>query len=259
MKRRAFIAAVGGAAATWPLAARAQQSAVPVIGFLESRSLDAVADRLRAFHRGLKDNGYVDGDNVTIVYRWAENQPDRLPELAADLARRRVTVIAIGGGLPAVFAAQAATMTIPLVATFAEDPVRRGLVASLARPGGNLTGINFLSAELAAKQLELLRELVPRAARVAVLVNPASSTFESLRRDAQAASRAMGLQIRLFHASSSQEIDTAFATFAREPHDALFVGIDAFLAGRRVQLVQLAAHHRVPAIYPGREFPESAG
>ncbi len=258
MNRRAFITVLGGAAA-WPLAARAQQPAVPVIGFLESRSLDAVADRVRAFHRGLREHGYVDGDNVAIVYRWAENQPARLPDLATELVRRRVAAIALGGGHPVVFATQAATTTIPIIAIFADDPVRHGLVTSLARPGGNLTGVNFLSAELAAKQLEPLRELVPGAARVAVLVNPVSATDESLMRDADAAARAMGMQAQIFRASTSGEIDAAFATFARERPDAVFVATNAFLAGRRVQLVQLAAHHRVPAIYQGREFPEIGG
>ncbi|MFL5097510.1 MAG: ABC transporter substrate-binding protein [Xanthobacteraceae bacterium] len=259
MMRREFILALGGAAVAWPLSVRAQQAAMPVIGFLESRSLDAVMDRLRGFHSGLKDNGYVEGDNVTIIYRWAENQADRLPELAADLVRRRVAVIALGGGLQVVFAATTATATIPIVTTFAEDPVRIGVVASLARPGGNVTGINFLNAELVTKQLELLRELVPPAARVAVLVNPANATSQSIVRDAEAAVRAMGLQIQILRAGTSGEIDAAFATFARERPDALFVGIDAFLAGRRVQLVQWAAHHRVPAVYAAREFTEIGG
>jgi len=260
LRRREFITLAGGAAVAWPLAARAQQPAVPAIGLLDSRSPDALADRLRGFRQGLKDTGYVEGDNITIVYRWAENQFDRLPELAAELVRRRVAVIVATAGPAVAFAAKAATTTIPIVFAVAEDPVRLGLVTSLARPGGNLTGINFLTAELVTKQLELLRELVPRAARVAVFVNPANVTYvESTIRDAEAAARAMGLQLRFLRASTSREIDTAFATLARERPDALFVGNDAFFNSRRVQLVQLAAHDRVPAIYTGREYSEIGG
>ena len=218
-----------GAAAAWPLAARAQQPAMPVIGFLDSRSPDALTDRLRGFRQGLKDTGYVEGENVTIDYRWAENQFDRLPVLAAELVRRQVAVIVASGGPAATFAAKAATTTIPIVFIAAEDPVRLGLVASLARPGGNLTGINFFNRELAAKRLELLRELVPAATRVAVLVNPANATItESTLRDVELAARAMGLQIQVVRASTSREIDAAFATFVRERPDALFVGGDPF-------------------------------
>jgi putative ABC transport system substrate-binding protein len=231
-----------------------------VIGFLDSRSPGALVDRLRAVRLGLKDNSYVEGDNVIIAYRWAENQFDRLPELAAELVQRRVAVIVASGPPAAAFAAKAATATIPIVFLAAEDPVRLGLVTSLARPDGNLTGINFLNVELVAKQLELLRELVPRAARVAVFVNSANPTStEATLRDAEPAARAMGLQIQVLRATTSPEIDEAFATFARERPDALFVNQDAFFASRRVQLVQLVTHHRIPAIYTGREYPEIGG
>jgi putative tryptophan/tyrosine transport system substrate-binding protein len=249
MRRREFISLLGGAAVAWPVAARAQQPGMPVIGFLDSRFPDALVDRLRGFRLGLKDNGYVEGDNVTITYRWAENNFDRLPELAADLVRRRVAVMVASGPPAAAFAAKAATATIPIVFIAGEDPVRLGLVTSLARPDGNLTGVNFLNIELAAKQLELLRELVPRAVRVAVFINPANpTTTQSTVKDAELVARTIGLQIQLLRASASGEIETAFTTFARERPDALFVPSDAFFASRRVQLVQLATHHRVPAI-----------
>src|SRR6266852_8423798 len=259
MKRRDFITLLGGAGA-WPLIARAQQPAMPVIGLLDSRSPDALTDRLRGFRQGLKDTGYVEGENVAIEYRWAENQLDRLPALAAELVRRRVAVIATSGGLPVAFAAKAATTTIPIVFGVAEDPVRIGLVASLARTGGNLTGINFLVGELAAKRLELLRVLVPAATRVAGLVNPAHATnTESTLRDVKPAAHAMGLQIQVLNASTSREIDAAFATIVRERPDALFVGNDAFFNARRVQLALLAGRHGVPAIYWDREFAEAGG
>ena len=233
---------------------------MPVIGFLDPTSPDAIADRLRAFRQGLKDTGYVEGENVAIEYRWAENQIDRLPALAAELVRRQVAVIAATGGPAAAFAAKAATTTIPIVFIVGEDPVRLGLVASLARPGGNLTGINFFSGELAAKRLELLRELVPAATRVAVLVNPANAAnAETTLRDVEAAARAMGLQIQVLNASTSREIDAAFATFVRERPDALFVGSDPFFNSRRVQLVHLAARHAVPATYAGRDYAEAGG
>jgi putative ABC transport system substrate-binding protein len=261
MKRRQFISLLGGAAAAWPLAARAQQQgAMPVIGFLDSRSPDALTDRLRGFRQGLKDTGYVEGENVTIVFRWAENQFDRLPVLAAELVRRRVAVIATSGGPAVAFAAKAATTTIPIVFTVGEDPVRLGLVASLARPDGNLTGINFLVGELTTKRLELLRELVPAATRVALLVNPTQATnTESTLRDVASDARAMGLQIQVLNASTSREIDAAFATIVRERPDALFVGNDAFFNARRVQLALLAGRHGVPAIYSDRELAEAGG
>ena len=259
IQRREFITLLGGAAAAWPLAARAQQPTMPVVGFLDLRSPDAMEGRLRGFRQGLRDTGNVEGDNVTIAYRWAENKVDRLPELVAELIRGRIAVIIASGGVAVAVAAKAATTTIPILFIVSEDPVRLGLVASLARPSGNLTGVNFFNTELAAKQLELLRELLPRAARVAVFINPASATGETTLRDVEPAARAIGLQIQVLRASTSQEIDTAFATFARERPDALFISNEGFLNSRRVQLVQLAAHHRVPAIYSGREYSEIGG
>ena len=259
MKRRAFITLLGGAAAGWPLAARAQQPAMPVIGFLDSRSPDTIADRLRGFRQGLKETGYVDGENVAIAHRWAENQIDRLPELAADLVRRQVAVIATAGDHVAPVAKAATTMT-PIVFIVSQDPVRLGLVASLARPGGNVTGINFFSGELTAKRLELLRQLVPTAARVAVLVNPVNAlATESTLSDVAAAARSMGLQIQALNASTSREIDTAFATLVRERHDALLIGSDTFFSSRRVQLVNLATRHAIPAIFANRESTEIGG
>jgi putative tryptophan/tyrosine transport system substrate-binding protein len=262
MNRRRLITALGGAAAVpmlWPLAARAQQSAMPVIGFLHSASADGNADRVRAFRQGLKEAGFVEGENVAVEYRWADNQVDRLPELAADLVRRRVAVIvtltAIGG-----VAAKAATSTIPIVFLAPEDPVKLGLVTSLARPGGNLTGVNFFVSEVSAKRLELLRELAPGAIRIAVLVDAALSTSaESTLRDVETAARSMGLQIRVLNASTSREIDAAFAGFAHDRPDALFVATSPFFGDRRVQLALQAVLHRIPATYPFRDFVEAGG
>jgi putative ABC transport system substrate-binding protein len=232
---------------------------MPVIGFLHSASPDGNADRLRAFRQGLKESGFVEGENVAIEYRWADNQNDRLPELAADLVRRRVAVIA-AGTIPSTFAAKAATTTIPVVFVVSEDPVKLGLVTSLARPGGNLTGINFLATELAAKRLELLRQLVPGATRIAVLVNPADATItETTLREAETAARAMGLQIQVHNASSSREIEASFATFVRERPDGLFVPSSAFFNDRRVQLALLAVLRRLPATYPFRDYAEAGG
>ena len=259
MKRRQFISLLGGAVATWPLAARAQQPTMPVIGFLHSASPDGNAERLRAFRQGLKEAGFVEGENVAIEYRWADNQNDRLPELAADLVHRRVAVIA-AGGIPSTFAAKAATTTIPVVFVVSEDPVKLGLVTSLARPGGNLTGINFLATELAAKRLELLRQLVPGATRIAVLVNPADAAVtETTLREAETAARAMGLQIQVHNASSSREIEASFATFVRERPDGLFVQSSALFNDRRVQLALLAVLRRLPATYPFRDYAEAGG
>jgi ABC-type uncharacterized transport system substrate-binding protein len=259
VNKREFITLLGGAAAAWPLAASAQQQSVPVIGFLDSTSPDPFLDRLRVFRQGLKETGYVEGENVAIEYRWAESQIDRLPQLAAELVRQQVAVI-VTGAPPATFAAKAATITIPIVFGVAEDPVTLGLVASLARPGGNLTGINFFSLELAAKRLELLRDLVSGATRVAVLVNPANASITAATlRDVETAARAMGLQIQVLNANTSSEIDAAFATLVRKRPDALFVGSSPFLTARRVQLVQLTAHRAVPATYPGRQYTEIGG
>jgi ABC-type uncharacterized transport system substrate-binding protein len=256
VRRRQFIMLLGGAA-TWPLKVSAQQPTMPVVGFLDPTSPDTFAHRLLGFRQGLKETGYVEGENVAIVYRFADNQTDRLPELAADLVHRQVAVIVtLANG---ALAAKAATTTTPIVFLLAEDPVKVGLVASLARPGGNLTGINFLSAELAAKRLELVRELVPTATRVSVLVNPTGPNSASTLRDAQSAARTIGLEIQVLNAATSREINAAFATFVRERPDALFIDIDPFFTSRRVQLVHLASHHRMPATYPGRQFAEVGG
>jgi putative ABC transport system substrate-binding protein len=259
LKRREFITLVGGAAA-WPIAAQAQQATLPVVGFLNYQSPEMIGDLLRAFRQGLKDTGYVEGENVTIAYRFAENQYDRLPELAADLVRLRVAVIATTGGPLTAFAAKAATTTIPIVFAINEDPVRLGLVASLARPGGNLTGINFFSAELVAKRLELLHELVPGAARVAVLVNPATpTTTATTLRDVEAAAPTLGLQLKILNASTNDEINAAFAELARDRADALFVAGDAFFFIRRTQMVNLASRYAIIATYSSRDYPEAGG
>jgi putative ABC transport system substrate-binding protein len=258
MQRREFITLLGGAAA-WPLAARAQQPAMPVIGFLYTLWPEVVADRLRGFREGLKEAGFSEGENVAIEYRWAEGHFDRTAELAADLIRRKVAVIAALNAHSAL-AARAATTTVPIVFAVNEDPVRLSLVASLARPGGNATGTNFVAGELAAKRLEFLRQLVPTASRVAVFVNPANAmNAETTLRDVEPAARAMGLQIEIFNAGSSREISAAFAAFERARPDALFAGSDGFFTGRRVQLALLAAFHRIPATYASRENAEAGG
>jgi putative ABC transport system substrate-binding protein len=259
MKRREFITLIGGAAAAWPVGARAQRDAVPVIGFLHPASLEAFGENLRGFRQGLKESGYAEGENVAFEFRWADGQLDRLPELAADLVRRRVAVIATASP-PAAFAAKQASATIPIVFGMAQDPVKLGLVASLARPGGNLTGINFLLTELVAKRLELLRAMVPAAKRLAVLVNPAQATnTESTLQEVHAGAQAMGLQIQVLNVGTSQEIDAAFAGFENERPDALFVGSGTLFTGRRVQLTQWAAHHRMPASYSDRTYVEAGG
>ena len=259
IRRREFITLLGGAAA-WPLAARGQQRAMPVIGFLHSQSPDGVGmDVMHGFRQGLKETGFVEGENLTIEYRWAGNQFDRLPMLAADLVRRRVAAIAAFGS-PAASAAKAATMTIPIVFQMADNPVRIGLVSSLARPAGNLTGVNFFNAELGAKRLALLRELVPGATRVALLFQPSvGASTEALRRDLEPAARAIGLQTQTIDVETSRDINAAFASFERDRPDALFVGTGPFLYARRVQLAQLAARHTIPASYAERQFAEVGG
>ena len=258
MKRREFITLLGGGAAAWPLAAQAQQPAKPAIGFLHPLSPDPFAHRLRAFRQGLKETGYVEGENIVIEYRWAEGRFDRLPVLAEELVRRQVAVI-VAPNTAAMLAAKAATTTTPIVFAVAEDPVKLGLVASLARPGGNLTGINFFSVELVAKRLELLRELVPRAARVAVLVNPSAGWSDRAQKELEAGARALGLQINALNAATAGEIDAAFAVLARERADALFVSPGAFFNGRRVQLATMAARHAVPMTSATREIAEAGG
>jgi putative tryptophan/tyrosine transport system substrate-binding protein len=264
MNRRNAVTLLGGAATAPMLLAphilRAQPPALPAIGFLGPTSPDTLVDRLRGFHRGLKESGFVEGENVAIAYRWAEGQFDRLPALATELVRRRVAVIAAAQGSLSALAAKAATTTIPIVFNVPEDPVRIGLVASIARPGGNLTGINFFTAETSAKRLELMRGLVPAANRIAVLVNPANTTTaESELREVEAAARALGLRIQVHNASTGHEINAAFATFAQERPDALFVAGDAFLTSRRVQLATLAARHAMPATFSARELVEAGG
>jgi putative ABC transport system substrate-binding protein len=261
--RRDVLSLLAGAAASPllpPAAARAQAPATPTVGFLYPTSLDTESERLRALRQGLKETGHIEGENVAIQYRWADNQIDRLPALAADVVRLRPAVIVASGGRAVVLAAKAATATIPIVFLIGEDPVRLGLVASLARPGGNLTGINFLAVELASKRLELLRDMVPGIARVTVLVSPANAAnMESTLRDVDAAARAMGLQVQVLRANTSREIDAAFATFGRERPDALFVASGPLFTSRRVQLALLAARYQVPAIYAGRQIAEAGG
>ena len=259
MRRREFITLLGGAAATWPFAARAQQPTLPVVAFIRDGSADASARLAAAFRKGLNETGYVEGQNVTVEYHWLDGQYDRLPALMADLVRRQVAVIATPGNLPAI-AAKAATATIPIVFGVGDDPVRLGLVASLARPGGNATGINFFVNEVVAKRLRLLHDLVPKAVRVAVLVNPGNaSVAERTLREVNEAAPAMGLQIQILNASTIREIDAAFATFAHERPDALFVAPDAFFANRRAQLVTLTARDRIPAAYGVRELVTAGG
>jgi ABC-type uncharacterized transport system substrate-binding protein len=260
MRRREFISLLGGAAAAWPLAARAQQSDVPVIGLVNAGAREASADRVAAFRKGLSETGYVEGQNVAVEYHWFSGQYDRLPTLMADLVRRRVAIIATPGGTLAASAAKAATTTIPVVFGVAEDPVKLGLVSSLARPGGNATGINIFLWEVAAKRLGLLHELAPRAVRVAVLINPGNvPSAEATLRDLPEAARAIGLQIQILNASTSREIEAAFATLVRDRADALFVAPDTFFISRRVQFATLATRHGIPAAYSTRAEVEAGG
>ncbi len=259
MRRREFITLFGGTAAAWPLAARAQQAAMPVVGFLSTRSPDESAHQLAAFRRGLSEHGYVEGGNVTIEYRWAEGQYDRLPAMASDLVRRQVTVLVAGGGDPSALAAKAATATIPVVATFASDPVKQGLVASLNRPGGNVTGISNLIATLEPKRFGLLRELVPQAVMVGVLLNPNYPTAANQLSEMQEAARAVGVQTNVVRASTDREIDIAFESVAQHRIPALAVAADPFLLARRDKLVALAASNAVPAMYGFREYAVAGG
>ena len=258
MKRREFIALLSGAAA-WPLAARAQQPAMPVVGFLSGRSPGEAASAVDAFRQGLGEFGYIEGQNVTIEYRWAEGHYDRLPALAAELVARQVAVIAATGGEASGLAAKAATATIPIVFTMGGDPVKLGLVFSLNKPGGNVTGVTFIVGDIATKRLGLLRQLVPNATTIAMLVNPNYPATSAEVRDVQAAARSIGLEIDLLPASTSREIDAALATFVRKRPDALFVGGDPFLLGQRDQIASLAAHHAVPTTYPQREYVDAGG
>jgi ABC-type uncharacterized transport system substrate-binding protein len=259
MRRRDSFAAIGGMAA-WPLAAHAQQRSLPVIGFVDSRSVETMGNRLRGFRRGLEEGGYTESQTVAVEYRWAENRIDRLADLVADLVHRNVDLLVASGGLSGAFAAKAATTTIPIVFLAAQDPVKLGLVSSLVRPGSNLTGVNFFNTELAAKQFELLREILPKSTRIAVLVDPADQTnTPPIVRDVEAAARANGVEIKVFKASNSGEISVELESIAQEHFDGAFVEQSPFLNSRRVQLVQLAAHHSIPAVYSGREFPEVGG
>ena len=258
MKRREFITLLGGAAAAWPLAARAQQSAMPVIGYLDSSSPVASEPRVALFRQGLAEAGYVEGRNVAIEYRWAEGRYDRLPEMAAELVRREVAVI-VASTIPAAVAAKAATAAIPIVFYVAGDPVKLGLVASLSRPGRNATGVNNFAAELGAKHLGLLRELLPTARRVGLLVNPTNPNVEGATKDVTAAALATGVEIDVVRASDSREIEVAFAALVRNRADALVVGPDAFFTSRRLQIATLATRHALPAVSNSREFAEAGG
>jgi ABC-type uncharacterized transport system substrate-binding protein len=258
MTRRAFITLLGGTVA-WPLAAWAQQSAMPLIGFLSGASPDSYAIRLRAFHQGLKETGYVESRNVQIEYLWAEGHNDRLPDLAAELVRRQVAVIVAAGGTPSAFAAKAATATIPIVFGVAVDPVELGLVASLNRPGGNLTGVTNLNVEVGEKRLELLHELLPTATIIAVLVNPTTPTTEPFLRALEPATSTLGLQLHVLNASTDRDFDTVFATLGRLRAGALVISPDLFFNTRSEQLAALSLRHAVPAIHQYRPFVAAGG
>jgi putative ABC transport system substrate-binding protein len=257
MRRREFITLLGGAVATWPWAARAQQSLVPVIGFLNSRAPGENNGILVAFRRGLKETGYVEGQNVTVEYRWADNQYDRLPALAADLVNRQVDVIVSNG--PPIRAAKAATSTIPIIFAVGFDPLTFGLVTSLSQPGGNLTGVSVMDVEIGPKRLEILHELIPAATVMALLVNPTTPAAEVIARDVQAAARALGLQLHILHAATDSDLDAVFATVAQLRAGALVIGADPFFTSRSQQLGELTVAHRVPAVYEFREFAAAGG
>jgi putative ABC transport system substrate-binding protein len=259
MRRREFIKLLGGTATAWPLVARAQQPATPAIGFLDSRPPGAVENRLRGFHQGLKEAGYIEGENLNILYRWADDRLDRLPLLAAELVSRSVAAI-VTGGVQSALAAKAATTTIPIIFVLGTDPVQLGLAASLARPGGNLTGIDAFTAQSGAKRLEVLHDLLPKVARIGVVVNPAdAASTDAQLKDIEAAARAMGLQIKVYNADTGAEIDAAFEAMGRESPDAIVVGSSPFLNGRRVQLAHLSTFYRLPAVYGLRDFVEVGG
>jgi putative ABC transport system substrate-binding protein len=259
MRRREFITLLAGAAATWPRASRAQQPAMPVIGFLSVASPGPFAHLVAAFQQGLREAGYIDGQNVTIEYRWAEGQYDRLPALAADMVRRPKAVIATTGGAAAAQAAMAATASIPIVFSSGGDPVRLGLVASLSRPGGNVTGVHLLIGALDPKKLGLLRELVPHATKVGALLNPAVADFQVRLDDVNEAARSIGQQVRILYASSERELDDAFSAMSQIQAGALVVSADPFFNSRRDQIITLAARHAIPAIYEGREYAVAGG
>ena len=259
MRRREFITLLGTTAAAWPLAANGQQPSMPVIGFLSARSPSEAASVLAAFRQGLGEAGYFEGKNVTIEFRWAEGKYDRLPELAAELVRRQVAVIAATGGEPSPIAAKAATATIPIVFTLGGDPVESGLVASLNRPGSNLTGTTIMTTEMGSKRLDIIRQLVPKATVIGMLINPNFPMASAEVRDVQDAARPLGIQINVLNASTGSEIETAFANVIQQKADALIVGTDAFLYGQRDQLAGLAARHAVPTMYFLREFVQAGG
>jgi putative tryptophan/tyrosine transport system substrate-binding protein len=259
MRRREFVTLLGTSAAAWPLAAGAQQPAMPVVGFLSPGAPEARAHLVAAFRKGLSETGYVEGRNVAIEYRWAQNELDRLPELAADLVRRRVAVIATPGGGPNALAAKAATTTIPIVFRTGADPVQLGYVASLNRPGGNVTGVNALTAEVITKRIGLLHELLPRATRFAALLNPNDPNAELVSKDLGAGAAAVGRRLELFTATNIREIDVAFANLVQTRPDALVIVPQGLLINRRLQIVTLATRHALPAIYPSREFAEIGG
>src|SRR5262245_9880383 len=260
MRRRDFINVIVGSAASWPLTVHAQQSTIPVIGFLSSASPDLFTHRLRAFHQGLREAGYVEGQNVAIKYRWAEDQNNRLPALAAELVHRQVAVIVAAGGTPAAMAAKAATATIPIVFAIAVDPVKVGLVASLIRPGGNLTGVTNLNVDVAQKRLELLRELLPTATIIAVLINPTSPTFsDTFLRDLQPAARALGLQLHVLNASTYRDLDAVFTSLTQLRAAGLLISPDVFFNTHNEQLAALSLRHAVPAIYQYRPFVAAGG